>query len=139
MHSVAIRCAYPLNRYSEIDESRADICPDEEYLQISTKRLTKGTTFRPHRHNILDRAIDNTHEAWIVLEGSIAATFWDLDDSVVYQTVLTKGDCAVAYRAGHGFTVLQDNTTLYEVKNGPYYGQVKDKTYKEKEKGDTNV
>ena len=69
-----------INRYSEIDDSRTDICPDEEYLQISTKRLTKGTTFRPHRHNSLDRSIDNTHEAWIVLEGSIAATFWDFDD-----------------------------------------------------------
>jgi hypothetical protein len=25
--------------------------------------------------------------------------------------------------------VVEDNTILYEVKNGPYYGQQKDKTY----------
>ena len=128
-----------IHRYGDVNDGRTDICPDEEYLQISTKRLAKGTTFAPHRHNTLERTIDNTHEAWIVLEGSIAATFWDFDDTVVCETVLTRGDCAVAYRAGHGFTVLEDNTALYEVKNGPYYGHTKDKTFIVENKGDTNV
>ena len=128
-----------VHRYGDISEARTDICPDEEYLQVSTKRLTKGTTFTPHRHNVLERNIDNTHEAWIILNGSVGAKFWDLDDTLVYETTLTTGDCAVAYRAGHGFTVLEDDTVLYEVKNGPYYGHTKDKTFIVENKGDTDV
>ena len=41
---------------------------------------------------------------------------------------LKKGDMAIVYKAGHSFNVLEDNTVLYEFKNGPYYGKLKDKT-----------
>tara|TARA_R100000458_G_C8268815_1_gene243609 strand:+ start:1714 stop:2133 length:420 start_codon:yes stop_codon:yes gene_type:complete len=118
-----------INRRGEISEDRNDICSENELLQISTKLLKKGTTFKPHKHNKLERITDTTHEAWIVLEGSIGATFWDIDDQVVFETVLSAGDCAVVFKAGHGFEVLEDDTILYEVKNGPYYGQLKDKTF----------
>ena len=118
-----------INRRGEISEDRNDICSENELLQISTKLLKKGTTFKPHKHNKLERITETTHEAWIVLEGSIGATFWDIDDQVVFETVLSAGDCAVVFKAGHGFEVLEDNTILYEVKNGPYYGQLKDKTF----------
>ncbi len=118
-----------INRRGEISEDRNDICSENELLQISTKLLKKGTTFKPHKHNKLERVTNTTHEAWIVLEGSIGATFWDIDDQVVFETVLSAGDCAVVFKAGHGFEVLEDNTILYEVKNGPYYGQLKDKTF----------
>tara|TARA_B100000035_G_scaffold312495_1_gene324065 strand:- start:1428 stop:1847 length:420 start_codon:yes stop_codon:yes gene_type:complete len=118
-----------INRRKEISEDRNDICSENELLQISTKLLKKGTTFRPHKHNKLERITDTTHEAWIVLEGSIGATFWDTDDKIVLETVLNAGDCAVVFKAGHGFEVLEDDTILYEVKNGPYYGQLKDKTF----------
>lgn len=118
-----------INRRGEISEDRNDICSENELLQISTKLLKRGTTFKPHKHNELERTTNTTHEAWIVLEGSIGATFWDIDDQVVFETVLSAGDCAVVFKAGHGFEVLEDNTILYEVKNGPYYGQLKDKKF----------
>jgi cupin fold WbuC family metalloprotein len=118
-----------INRANEIVNERTDICPDNEYLQICTKRMSKGTTFKPHRHNKLIRTTDITQEAWIVLQGSVAASFWDIDDAVIYETVLNVGDCAVVFKAGHSFQVLEENTTLYEIKTGPYYGIEKDKTF----------
>jgi cupin fold WbuC family metalloprotein len=117
-----------INRFSDINKYRTDICPEEQFLQISTKKIPKGTNFNPHKHNKLERTTDITQEAWIVLEGRIRATFWDIDDSIVKETVLSSGDCAVVYRAGHSFEVLDDETILYEIKNGPYYGVDKDKT-----------
>ena len=39
------------------------------------------------------------------------------------------GDCVVVFKAGHEFTVLEDNTIIYEFKNGPYYGVEADKTF----------
>ena len=118
-----------INRRKEISEDRSDMCSETELLQISTKLLKKGTTFKPHKHNELERTSKTTHEAWIILEGSIRAKFWDIDDELIFETILNSGDCAVVFRAGHGFEVLEDNTILYEVKNGPYYGQLKDKTF----------
>lgn len=118
-----------INRSWEISEKRTDVTPESEYLQISTKVLSKNVSFRPHKHNKLERHTTTTQEAWIILRGAIKAKFWDLDDTVLYETVLRDGDCAVVYKAGHSFEVLQEGTILYEVKNGPYFGQLKDKTF----------
>jgi len=118
-----------INRKEDIDHNRTDLCPEDQLLQISTKILSSGTTFQPHKHNELLRTTDTTNEAWIILKGSIKAKFWDINDEVIYSTILKEGDCAVVFSAGHGFEVLEDDTILYEVKNGPYYGQLKDKTF----------
>jgi len=118
-----------INRAYEISSQRTDVTPESEYLQISTKILSKDTSFRAHKHNPLERHITTTHEAWIILRGAIKAKFWDLDDTMLHETVLRDGDCAVVYKAGHSFEVLQEGTILYEVKNGPYFGQLKDKTF----------
>jgi cupin fold WbuC family metalloprotein len=118
-----------INRREEITENRTDLCPDTELLQISTKILKKDTSFKPHKHNIIERKTYNTNETWIILQGSVHAKFWDTDDKIIYETALKSGDCAVVFHAGHGFEVLEEGTILYEIKNGPYYGQVKDKTF----------
>jgi mannose-6-phosphate isomerase-like protein (cupin superfamily) len=68
-------------------------------------------------------------DRWIILEGRIRAFFYDIDNSLIYETDLIAGDCAVVFKAGHSFEVTLDNTVLYEVKNGPYYGQQKDKIF----------
>lgn len=118
-----------ISRGSSVSEERTDLSPEEEYLQVSTKILPKGKTFRPHKHNELIRNTDLTQEAWVFLSGKVKATFWDLDDTVIYETQLTDGDIVVVFRGGHSFEVLEDNTILYEFKNGPYYGVEKDKTF----------
>jgi len=118
-----------INRKEEISDERIDICPENKYLQVSTKRLKKDIKFKPHKHNALERNIDNTHECWIILEGSIKASFYDLNNDLIYETILKSGDCAVVYDSGHSMEIIEDNTIIYEVKNGPYYGQQKDKTF----------
>ena len=117
-----------LNRRDEINTSRADLSPDEEYLQCATKTLTKGMKFKPHKHNRLVRKTDRTQEAWVFLSGKVRAKFYDLDDSLILDTELGAGDCVIVFRAGHGFEVLEDNTVIYEFKTGPYFGVELDKT-----------
>jgi cupin fold WbuC family metalloprotein len=120
---------FAINKRNTITNNRTDLSPESEFLQVSTKNLSKGTTFRPHRHLELDRNINRTQEAWIFLSGRVSAEFYDLDNSLFCTVELTSGDCAVAYRAGHSFTVLEDDTLLYEFKNGPYMGIEKDKEF----------
>jgi hypothetical protein len=118
-----------LVRSSDVTENRIDLSPEEEYLQVAVKQLTKGASFKPHKHNKLIREIDRTNEAWVFLSGKVRAKFYDLDDSLILDTEMTGGDCVVVFRAGHSFEVLEDNTIIYEFKNGPYYGVEADKTY----------
>jgi mannose-6-phosphate isomerase-like protein (cupin superfamily) len=116
-------------KMQDITEQRLDLSPVENSLQASAKILKKDIEFRAHKHLPLDRHTTRTEEAWVFLKGSVMATFYDIDDTVYDQIVLEAGDCAVVYNAGHSFTVLEDNTTLYEFKNGPYYGVEKDKVF----------
>ena len=107
-------------KMQDITEQRIDLSPVENSLQASAKILKKDIEFRAHKHLPLDRHTTRTEEAWVFLKGSVMATFYDIDDTVYDQIVL---------EAGHSFTVLEDNTTLYEFKNGPYYGVEKDKVF----------
>ena len=118
-----------INSFEDINTSRTDICDETRYLQISTKKLEKDAFFKPHKHLEIIRQTTTTHEAWIVFTGSIEASFYDIDDSLIEVIILKQGDCAIVYEAGHSFKVLEENTILYEIKNGPYYGQDKDKRF----------
>jgi hypothetical protein len=118
-----------INRREDISINRTDLSPGDQYLQCATKQLSKGTTFAPHKHNELIRTTDVTQEAWVFLKGRVAARFWDVDDTLIYETELGEGDAAVVFRGGHSFEVLEEDTILYEFKTGPYFGVEKDKTY----------
>ena len=116
-----------LMRYDEISEYRTDLSPDEEYLQISGRKLEKGLKVKAHKHIPIERKTDITQEAWVVFEGCIKGTFFDLDDSVLYETEIQKGDVIVLFRGGHSLEVLDEDTIFYEFKTGPYFGVEADK------------
>jgi cupin fold WbuC family metalloprotein len=116
-------------RRDDITETREDISPEKEPLQVACKKIKAGTNFKPHKHNILKRETTRTQESWVFLQGKVRASFYDIDDRVILVTELGAGDCAVVFRAGHSFDVLEDDTILYEFKNGPYFGVEQDKTY----------
>lgn len=118
-----------INKKNDISTNRTDLCSEDKYLQISTKKLSAGSAFKAHKHLPIERQTDITQEAWIILEGRIEAYFYDIDDTLLYRTTLNAGDCAIVFKAGHSFEVIDDNTVLYEVKNGPYYGQQRDKVF----------
>ena len=72
-----------LVRSSDVTENRIDLSPEEEYLQVAVKKLTKGTSFKPHKHKELKRNTDLTQEARVFLSGRVRAKFYDLDDNLV--------------------------------------------------------
>ena len=92
-------------------------------------KLENNKTFSPHKHITKSRNYDNqiSQESWLVLEGKIECTFYDIDDTVLATTVLNKGDASFTLYGGHTFKVLQEDTIIYEYKTGPYEGQQLDK------------
>ena len=118
---------FSLLRYEDLSEYRTDISPTEEYLQVSGRYLKKNTKVDAHKHIPLDRHTDITQEAWVILKGRVKSVFYDLDDSVIFETEIKDGDCIVLYRGGHSLEVLEEDTIFYEFKTGPYCGIEADK------------
>lgn len=113
---------------NEITEERINLSPTSEYLQGAAKIVNSGKRFPVHKHNVCERNTDKTQEAWVIIDGAIKVYLHDIDDSFHSEYILSSGDCAIVFNGGHGFDVLNENTIIYEFKNGPYYGKDVDKT-----------
>ena len=119
-----------VNRLSSINnKQRINIIPEDNFIQCSLLKLENNKTFSPHKHITKSRNYDNqiSQESWLVLDGKIECTFYDIDDTVLATTVLNKGDASFTLYGGHTFKVLQEDTIIYEYKTGPYEGQQLDK------------
>jgi hypothetical protein len=117
-------------RKEDITEGRQDIVPEENFIQCSRLNLTKGTTFKPHKHIWKERTRNViAQESWVVIQGSVKCIFYDLDNSILTTEILNVGDASFTLEGGHNYEILEDNTLVYEYKTGPYEGQSFDKTF----------
>tara|TARA_X000000950_G_scaffold271686_1_gene353174 strand:- start:15129 stop:15536 length:408 start_codon:yes stop_codon:yes gene_type:complete len=115
-------------RLNEISDYRKDLSPDEEFLQVSARKFTELMKVEPHKHFQIERNTSRTQESWIIIKGKVKAEIFDVNDELIDEEILTDGDCIVLYRGGHSLEVLSKETVMYEVKNGPYFGKINDKT-----------
>jgi cupin fold WbuC family metalloprotein len=118
-----------INRQKEVSETRTDLSPGKEYLQVSCFKLNNGKTFKAHKHIENIRETDITQESWIVIKGKVKAILYDIDDTVLEEIELCQGDCSITFRGGHNYLCMEDDTVVYEYKTGPYFGQEKDKEF----------
>ncbi len=120
-----------VNRRRDISHSREDMCPEDSLIQMACFKLVCGQTFRPHKHipKVVDQNGILTQESWIVIQGSVEAIFYDLDDQVIERVRLEAGDCSITLQGGHNYVSLESDTLVYEAKSGPYLGQAKDKEF----------
>lgn len=124
-HGVLLHLVYRLN---EVD-GRTNIAPDEEFLQVASLKMQKGQTFKAHKHILQEKKTNIAQESWIVIKGSVKCIFYDLDDSIIAETILFPGDLSVTFRGGHNYLILEEDTVVYEYKTGPYFGQEMDKVF----------
>jgi len=119
-----------IQRYYEID-SRTDVAPASQFLQLATLRMDKGKTFRPHEHIWKEAPTDKViaQESWVVIKGSVKCHLYDTDGRLLREEVIRQGDCSMTFEGGHTYTILEDDTVVYEYKTGPYQGQVNDKVF----------
>ena len=110
---------------------REDIAPAEQFLQLSLLHLGEGRSFAPHKHIWKTPSYDRTiaQESWIVVQGKVKISLYDLDDALVETTILNAGDCSVTFEGGHAYEILEEDTVVYEYKTGPYLGQKLDKEF----------
>lgn len=95
---------------------------DEEYIQVGSWQYDKGKELLKHIHNPVERKVIRTQEVLYIKKGSIKAQIFSLDEILVDEIIAYEGDTLILLNSGHGYTILEDNTQVLEIKNGPYLG-----------------
>ena len=119
-----------IHRFYEI-EKRTDVAPEDQFIQLATLRMEKGKTFRPHQHiwKPAPREQVIAQESWVIIKGSVKCHLYDTDGELLKEVVIRQGDCSMTFEGGHTYTILEDDTVVYEYKTGPYTGQANDKVF----------
>ncbi len=95
------------------------ISPNDFSLQLGTMSRPAGYKVLPHIHNPVERHCVGTQEVLFIKSGKIRIDFYSFDKVYLESRELAAGDIILLAGAGHGIEVLEE-TTLVEVKNGPY-------------------
>lgn len=100
---------------------------DKDFIQLATWNYDRGKKTLPHAHKIVKRVATRTQEVIYVKSGKIKIEIYTDKDKLCKKKILKPGDITVIFAGGHSFKILEDNTQVLEIKNGPYLGIEKDK------------
>ncbi len=114
-------------RDSSWEEGLNFVSSECDFQQVGTWGYNKGQKLNPHIHLIKPRTISRTQEVLFIKEGALRANIYDENEQFLEAVELHQGDTMVLLAGGHGYEILEDNTKVLEVKNGPYLGAFEDR------------
>ena len=94
--------------------------PDELFIQAGCWYYQAGKELAAHRHIWNERVVTMTQEVTYVKKGRMKVLVYNDDKELVREFDLSAGDFAVLANGGHGYEILEDDTQVLEVKNGPF-------------------
>jgi mannose-6-phosphate isomerase-like protein (cupin superfamily) len=94
--------------------------------QVAVMRHPKGKKLDPHVHNLVSRQVLYTQEVLVIRKGRLKVTLFNSQRRKLRTLELINGDLILLCGGGHSFEMLEE-TTMVEVKQGPYAGD-NDKT-----------
>ena len=100
---------------------------DADFIQVGTWNYDKGKKLNRHIHNSVKREINRTYEVLYVKKGAIKAQIYDINENLVDELIVNAGDTLILLESGHGYEIMEDNTQVLEIKNGPYLGAETDR------------
>ncbi len=98
------------------------VTPPELQQQVGFIVYAAGGEIKRHRHRPVERRLVGTSEVLIVQRGRCEVDLYSEERELVATRELRQGDIIVLIAGGHGFRMLEE-TTLLEVKQGPYAGE----------------
>ncbi len=88
-------------------------------LQRMLNIMNKDTYVQPHKHENPDK-----REAFIILKGKVLVIEFDNSGNIAEYILLDRTQdnygCEIAPGTWHTIICLEDNSIIYEVKDGPY-------------------
>lgn len=103
------------------------ITNNDAFIQVGTWWYNLRKELKPHFHIYNPRNVEYTQEVIIIMSGSLLVDFYDYENLLVYSDTFSEGDIVVILGGGHGYKILEDNTKVVEIKNGPFFSVEKDK------------
>lgn len=100
--------------------------PSNFSQQVAVMRHPQGKKLDPHVHNLVTRQVLYTQEVLVIRKGRLKVTLFNSMRRRIRTVELTDGDVILLCGGGHSFEMLTE-TTMVEVKQGPYAGD-NDKT-----------
>ena len=94
--------------------------------QVAVMRLPKGKSIDAHVHNLVSRQVLYTQEVLLIRKGKVKVNLYSSQRRRLCSPILNSGDVILLCGGGHSFEMLEE-TTMIEVKQGPYAGE-NDKT-----------
>ena len=95
---------------------------DKEFIQFGVWGYNKGKVLPAHSHNLIEKSTSRTQEVLIVQRGKIKAAIYNLKEIQVTEVLVNQGEVIILLNGAHGYEILEDNTQVLELKNGPYVG-----------------
>lgn len=106
----------------DIKEGLNFFSEDKEYIQAGIWNYQKEKELLAHIHNKVERKVDKTYEVLYIISGKLEATIYNLEGIKIEVLEVNAGEILILLESGHGYRILEDNTKVLEVKNGPYLG-----------------
>ena len=101
---------------------------NQDFIQVGIWGFDHGAKLQPHIHNDIQREITRTQEVIFVKRGKLGAYIYNEDKRLIRKLEMSTGDMLILLKGGHGYEILEDNTEVLEVKNGPYPGPELDRS-----------
>jgi len=89
--------------------------------QVAFMRHPQGKKIAPHVHNLLSRQVLYTQEVLFIRKGRLKVNLYSSDRKFLAAPILEEGDVILLCGGGHSFEMLEE-TSMIEVKQGPYAG-----------------
>ncbi len=102
-------------------DKTAFLTPPQQNFQVGFVVYPQGGQIAPHAHNPVERRVTGTFEVLVVRSGRCEIEVFNRARERVATRELRAGDLLFVIEGGHAFRMLED-TTLLEIKQGPYAG-----------------
>jgi len=112
---------------NQIEGTRFITSPNDEF-QVGVIVRPAGATAPVHNHPRQSRTIHGVSEFLYVERGCIELDIFDDNWQPLGSTTLQAGDFCLLHRGGHALRFVEDST-LIEVKQGPYPGDAAAKCF----------
>jgi hypothetical protein len=102
--------------------------------QVACMQHPAGHIIAPHVHNFLFRQVMYTQEVLLIRHGRVKVDLYSSSQVFVTCRILESGDLILLCGGGHSFEMLEE-TSMIEVKQGPYAGEGDKTRFADKEPG----
>jgi hypothetical protein len=115
-----------ISSFEEINAGVSFYSSNEDYLQVATSKYATHEEVKNHTHHTIERSIKGTHEVLVILKGSGLVRIYNEDRELENEIKFKTNDIVSLFGGSHGIEFLEE-TSLIEIKQGPYLSEAQDK------------